>query len=62
MLSYYNFLHFVFPPQRLSTTTVPFTVLSVTSNLCSEEHFAVCGLRVSEHCKIQYNHIMPVCL
>ncbi|KAG5896473.1 hypothetical protein JTB14_005854 [Gonioctena quinquepunctata] len=30
---------------RLSTAPIPFTVLSLSSNLCNEEFLAVCGLR-----------------
>ncbi|ENN72389.1 hypothetical protein YQE_11024, partial [Dendroctonus ponderosae] len=30
---------------RLSTAPIPFTVLSMTSNLCNEEFLAVCGLK-----------------
>ena len=33
-------------PQRLSTTSVPFTVLSMSHNPCNEEFMIICGLKV----------------
>ena len=37
----------VFSSQRLSTATVPFTVISVAHNPCHEDFMVVCGLKAS---------------
>ena len=43
-ISAWSYNNFFSPPQRLSTTSVPFTVLSMTHNPCNEDLLVVCGL------------------